>query len=174
VDPAARASKETIVTSRNRSYDPITRRRGTRGFAAVVTALAGIVSLAAGLAVASSPSVDATARSWVVILVLAFVVAHGVAIVGLVRARRWSGRLVGYLAALGIGVSSYALLVTLTGLDPFGATSALPAGEARAEGLGLSIWMIGLWVVAARFALRGFPGRNSYVIRPVAEATFAG
>ena len=98
------------MTSSIRSYDPITRRRGTRGFAAVVTALAGFVSLAAGLVVASSPSVDATTRSWVVILAVSFAVAHAFAVVGLIRARRWAGRLVGYLAAIGIGVASYALL----------------------------------------------------------------
>ncbi len=161
------------MTSSIRSYDPITRRRGTRGFAAVVTALAGFVSLAAGLVVASSPSIDATTRSWVVILAVSFAIAHAFAVVGLIRARRWAARLVGYLAAIGVGVASYALLVTLTGLDPFGATSALPAGQARAEGLGLSIWMIGVWLVALRYALRGFPGRPADVVRPVAEATFA-
>ena len=41
----------------------------------------------------------------------------------------WSARLVGYLAAIGIGVAAYVLLVTLTGLDPFGATSSLPAAR---------------------------------------------
>ncbi len=59
------------------------------------------------------------------------------------------------VAAIGIGVAGYGLLVTLVGLDPFGATSSLPAPEARAEGLGLMVWMIGPWLVAARFAIRG-------------------
>ena len=159
--------------SNDRSYDPITRRRGTRGFAAIVTGLAGFVVLAAGLAPAASGAVDPTVRSWLVILAIAFAVAHLVAVVGLVRARPWSTRLVGYLAAVGIGVSAYVLLVTLTGLDPVGATSALPEGQARAEGLGLAIWMIGLWLVAFRFAVRGFPERRT-VIRPSRELTFAG
>jgi hypothetical protein len=159
--------------SSNRSYDPITRRRGTRGFAAIATGLAGFVVLAAGLAPAASGVVDPTVRSWLVILAIAFAAAHLVAVVGLVRARPWSARLVGYLAALGIGASAYVLLVTLTGLDPVGATSALPEGQARAEGLGLAIWMIGLWLVAFRFATRGFPERR-IVIRPSRELTFAG
>jgi uncharacterized membrane protein YagU involved in acid resistance len=156
-----------------RSYDPITRRRGTRGFAAIVTGLAGFVVLAAGLAPAASGVVDPTVRSWLVILAIAFAAAHLVAVVGLVRARPWSARLVGYLAALGIGASAYVLLVTLTGLDPVGATSALPEGQARAEGFGLAVWMIGLWLVAFRFAVRGFPTRRT-VIRPSRELTFAG
>ena len=83
--------------------------------------------------------------------------AYGAAVVGLIRARPWSARIVGYLSAIGIGVASYAILVMLTGLDPIGATSTLPADQARAEGLGLAIWMIGLWLVAARFAFKGFP-----------------
>lgn len=159
--------------SSQRSYDPITRRRGTRGFAAIVTGLAGAVVLAAGLAPAGAAGVDPTVRSWLVILAVAFALAHLAAVVGLVRARPWSARLVGYLAAIGIGVASYVLLVTLTGLDPFGATSALSADAARAEGVGLAIWMIGLWLVAVRFAVRGFPPKT-IVMRPSRELTFAG
>ena len=72
----------------------------------------------------------------------------------MLRRRSWSVSLTGYLAAIGIGVAAYGLLVTLTGLDPFGATSALPAEQARAQGVGLLVWMIGLWVVAIRSAVR--------------------
>jgi hypothetical protein len=143
--------------SRQRSYDPITRRRGTRGFAAVVTTLAGFVTVAAAFVPAGSAAVDPTVRSWLVIVGVAAAVAYVVAVVGLVRSRPWSSRLVGYLSAVGIGVSAYAILVMLTGLDPFGATSALPASQARAAGFGLAVWMIGLDVVAARFAAKGFP-----------------
>lgn len=143
--------------SSQRSYDPITRRRGTRGFAAIVTGLAGFVTVAATLAPAGSATVDPVVRSWLVVIGVAAAVAYGAAVVGLIRARPWSARIVGYLSAIGIGVASYAILVMLTGLDPIGATSTLPADQARAEGLGLAIWMIGLWLVAARFAMNGFP-----------------
>ncbi len=51
----------------------------------------------------------------------------------------------------------YGLLLALTGADPIGATSALPSDRAWAEGVGLLIWMIGLWVVAARYAFKGVP-----------------
>ncbi len=71
---------------------------------------------------------------------------------GLARRRTWSANLTGYLAAAGLGVAAYGLLVTMTGLDPFGATSSLPGDQARAEGVGLLVWMAGLWIVAARLA----------------------
>lgn len=143
--------------SSQRSYDPITRRRGTRGFAAIVTGLAGSVAIAATLAPAGAAPVDPVVRSWLAIAGIALGFGHVIAVVGLIRARPWSARLVGYLAAIGIGVSAYVALVTITGLDPFGTTSSLPTDQARAEGLGLAIWMIGLWLVAARFAAKGFP-----------------
>jgi len=65
--------------------------------------------------------------------------------------------LVGYLATIGIAVAAYGLLLTVTGTDPFGATSSLPSDRAWAEGVGLLVWMIGVWLVAARYALRGVP-----------------
>ena len=143
------------MTSNAHPSSARSRRRGTRGFAAFVTAIAGFVSLAVGAVVLPTTSLDRIALSWLIPLAIAFGIAHFVAVVGLVRNRAWSARLTGYLAAIGIGVAAYGLLVTLVGLDPFGATSSLPATDARAEGLGLMIWMIGLWLVAARFAIRG-------------------
>jgi len=131
-------------------------RRGTRGFAALLAWLAGCVVSAIGIAVLPSSSLDRLALSWLVPLAACFGVAHFVAAYGLLAGRRWSASLTGYLAAIGIGVAGYGLLATLTGLDPFGATSSLPVDRARAEGLGLLVWMIGMWLVAARFAWRAF------------------
>src|SRR5512143_516337 len=131
-------------------------RRGTRGFAALVTWLAGCIVSAIGLAVLPATSLDRLALGWLVPLAVAFGAAHFVAAWGLLAGRRWSGALTGYLAAIGIGVAVYGLLATLTGLDPFAATSALPADRARADGFGLLVWMIGMWLVAARFAWRAF------------------
>jgi hypothetical protein len=131
-------------------------RRGTRGFAAFVVALAGSVVLAVGLAVLPEAELDRLALSWLIPLAVGFGVAHFVAVYGLLAGRWWSSSLTGYLAAIGVGVAAYGLLATLTGLDPFGATSALPGDEARADGLGLLAWMIGMWLVAARFAWRAF------------------
>jgi hypothetical protein len=131
------------------------RRRGTRGFAAFTTFLAGAVVLGIGLVALPTASIDPTTRTLLVIPTVAFGIAHLVAVVGLARGRAWSGRLTAYLAGVGIGVAAYGVLVTLTRLDPIGATSALPAGVAKAQGLGLMIWMIGLWAVSARSAWQG-------------------
>ena len=127
-------------------------RRGTRGFAAIVTLLAGAVVLGAGTIAAPRAALDPAFVSWLVIASLVFGGAHVVAAYGLIRRRTWSAALTGYLAAIGLGVAVYGLMLTLTGADPFGATSTLPSDRAWAQGLGLLIWMIGLWVVAARFA----------------------
>ena len=132
-------------------------RRGTRGFAAIVTLLAGAVVLGAGTIAAPNAALDPAFVSWLTIGAIAFGAAHVVAAYGLLRRRAWSGVMVGYLATIGIGVAAYGLLLTLTGMDPFGATSALPSDRAWAEGVGLLIWMIGLWLVAARYALKGVP-----------------
>jgi hypothetical protein len=134
-------------------------RRGTRGFAAFVVGLAGFVVLGVGAVVLPNLSLDVVAMSWLIPLTVAFGIAHFVAAYGLVRRRSWSVGLTGYLAAIGIGIAAYGLLVTLTGLDPFGATSSLPGDQARANGVGLLLWMVGLWVVAFRFATRAIrPG----------------
>ena len=131
------------------------QRRGTRGFAAFVTVLAGLVVLAVGAVVLPESSLDRLALSWLIPLAVVFGVAHVVAAYGLVRRRAWSRDLVGYLAAIGIGVAVYGLLMMLTGLDPFGATSKAPSARAWAEGFGLLLWMISLWAVAARYAFKG-------------------
>ena len=128
------------MTSNAHPSSARSRRRGTRGFAAFVTAIAGFVSLAVGAVVLPATSLDTVALNWLVPLAIAFGIAHFVAVVGLVRNRRWAARLTGYLSAIGIGVAAYGLLVTVTGLDPFGATSS-PAGargssrRPRADGL---------------------------------------
>ncbi len=140
-------------------------RRGTRGFAAFVVTLAGLVVLGVGAVVLPNTTIDSLALSWLVPLTVAFGLAHFVAAYGLIRRRAWSAALTGYLAAIGLGVAVYGLMLTLTGADPFTATSSLPSDRAWAEGLGLLIWMIGLWVVAARFAWKA--------IRPVGSNELA-
>ena len=131
------------------------QRRGTRGFAAFVTLLAGFVVLAVGLVVLPSTSLDSDALTWLVPLTVAFGLGHLVAAYGLIRRRDWSRNLVGYLAAIGIGVAAYGLLLALTGLDPIGATSTLPAARAWADGLGLMIWLIGLVAGGGAVRLQG-------------------
>ena len=158
------ASAVAIPGATRASVVPVTKtalprqalRRGTRGFAALVTWLAGCIVSAVGLVVLPTASLDRLALSWLVPLAVVFGAAHFVAVWGLLAGRRWSGALTGYLAAIGIGVAVYGLLAMLTGLDPFAATSHLPADRARADGVGLLVWMIGMWLVSARFAWRAF------------------
>jgi hypothetical protein len=144
-------------------------RRGTRGFAAFVTLLAGFVVLGVGAVVLPTTTLGSLALSWLVPLTVAFGIGHFVAVYGLVRRRSWSFALTGYLAAIGLGVVAYGLLLALTGLDPFGATSTLPAAQASAEGVGLLLWMSGLWLVAARYAWKGIAaGRSAGSTRSIA------
>lgn len=146
-------------TSSRAALPRYAHRRGTRAFAAFVIGLAGFVVLGIGVVVLPNTPFDRLAMSWLIPLSVAFGIAHFVAAFGLIQRRSWSAALTGYLAAIGIGVAAYGLLVTMTGLDPFGATSSLPADQARAEGVGLLLWMIGLWTVGARSAFRGI-GRS--------------
>jgi hypothetical protein len=143
------------MNARNTAVPRHALRRGTRGFAAFVTGLAGLVVLGLGAVVLPASSLDGLALEWLIPLAVAFGVAHLVATYGLLRRREWSGSLVGYLAAIGIGAAAYGLLLTLTGLDPFNATSRAASVGASANGLGLLLWMIGLWLVAARYAFKG-------------------
>jgi hypothetical protein len=139
-----------------RRYDPIRYRRGTRGFAAVVTTLNGLVVLGLGVVVVPTLGLQAVAASWLVPVAIAAGILHIVAAVGLVRGKAWSRSLVAYLSAAGIGVAAYGILAVATDLDVFGATSTLPADQAIADGVGFLVWMIGSWLVAARFAFVAF------------------
>jgi hypothetical protein len=118
-----------------RTYDPIRYRRGTRGFAAFVTGLNGLILLGLSLFATPSLGLEQPAASWFVILVGAGGVGHLVAVVGLVRGRAWSGLLVAYLAAAGVAAAAFLALAAATGLAVLGA-------EPRTA-VGFGIWMIG-------------------------------
>jgi hypothetical protein len=142
----------------DRTWDPIRFQRGTRGFAALVTLINGLAVLAFGVVVAPSSGVAGPLVAWLTIVGIATGLAHLVAVYGLIRGRRWSGELVGYLAAGGIGASVFAILLITRAGEP-----VLGAGDASA--VGFFIWMIGTWLVATRFALKPF--RALAVARPV-------
>ena len=144
-------------------------RRGTRGFAAFVTLLAGFVVLGVGAVVLPSTSLSSLALSWLVPLTVAFAIFHFVAAYGQVRGRTWSAALTGYLAAIGLGIVAYGLLLVVTDLDPFKLTSSLPAAKASAEGIGLLLWMGGMWIVAYRFAWKGIEGKRAFARRSLGE-----
>lgn len=137
------------MTAPARAYDPIRFHRGTRGFAALVAAFSGIVVLALSLFVVPGLALDRTVASWSILLGTVAGVAHLVAAVGLIRGKRWSAELVGYLAAAGIGVAMIVALLTATDLlDAF----HVDRGSTIAVAFYLSFW----WAVAARYALRPF------------------
>lgn len=133
----------------DRTYDPVRFHRGTRGFAAFVTIINGLAMLAFGALVAPMSGVGSPLGAWLAIAGIAAGIAHLVGVYGLIRGRAWSGRLVAYLAAGGIGASVFAiLLITRAGESILGASTATDVG--------FFVWMIGSWLVAARFALKPF------------------
>jgi hypothetical protein len=131
------------------AYDPIRYQRGTRGFAAFVTLLNGFAVLGLGAVVLPTTGLPDPAMAWAVGLSVTAGILHLVAVVGLIRARRWARDLVGYLAAAGIGVAVFALLMVTRAQMPLG-------GPDMATTVGFLLWMIGTWTVAARFAFRSF------------------
>jgi hypothetical protein len=136
------------MTASPRTYDPVRFHRGTRGFAAFLTALNGFVVLGATLFVVPTLPIDSLAATWVVILGTVVGIAHFVAVVGLIRGRRWSASLVGYIATIGIAISVFGALLAATGLSVFSAD--------RGTSVGFFIWMIGTYLIAARFAFKPF------------------
>ena len=136
------------MTAPDRTYDPVRFHRGSRGFAAFFTGLNGFVVLGLALFVVPTLTIDPIAARWAVIVGTIVGLAHFVAVVGLVRGRRWSATLIGYLAAGGIAVSAFGALLALTGLEVFSAD--------RASTFGFFAWMIGTWAIAARWAFKPF------------------
>ena len=97
----------------------------------------GLVVLAAGTIAAPRAGLDPAFVSWLVGLRWRSGSPTSWRPTGCFDVARGAARLVSYLAAIGIGVAAYGLLLALTGLDPFGATSSLPSERAWAEGIGL-------------------------------------
>lgn len=151
-----------------RTYDKVRFHRGARGFAAFLTIINGFVVLGATLFVVPTLPLDPLVATWAVILGTTLGIAHFVAVVGLIRGRRWSASLVGYAASAGITVSVFGALLAATGLSIFGAD--------RGTAIGFFLWMIGTWLVAARFAFKPFtftPQAHRVmapVAKPVADA----
>lgn len=133
----------------DRTWDPLRFQRGTRGFATFVTAINGLAVLGVAGVVAPATDLPDPAMAWVVMAGLAAGITHLVAVVGLIRGRAWARSLVGYLAAAGIGAALFALLMTWRAQEP-----VLGAGGSTANGF--FIWMIGAWLVAARFTFKAY------------------
>jgi hypothetical protein len=130
-------------------------RLGTRGFAAVVLLLGGMIVSAVTLFVLPSTALAAGVLTIVIPLAIVFSAAHFVAMYGLIRRRAWSVVLTLYLAAIGLGLVAFACLLLVAGLDPLGRPGAESPLESRVQIVGLLAWLAGSWIVAARFAVRG-------------------
>lgn len=139
----------TLAAAPDRTWDPVRFQRGTRGFAAFLTIINGLAVLALGAVVAPLSGVGSPLDAWLAIAGIAAGIAHVVAVYGLVRGREWSGTLVAYLAAGGIGASVFAILLIARAGE-----SVLGAADASA--IGYLVWMIGSWLVGARFAYKAF------------------
>ena len=133
----------------DRTWDPVRFHRGTRGFAAFVTIINGLAVLAFGLLVVPMSGIGNPLGTWLSIIGIAAGIAHLVGVYGLIRGRRWSGTLVAYLAAAGVGASAFAILMVARAGE-----SIVGAGDGTA--IGFFVWMIGSWLVAARFATKPF------------------
>jgi hypothetical protein len=130
-------------------------RRGTRGFAAVVLFLTGMIVSAVTLFVLPSAAIAPGVLTILIPLAIAFSIAHFVAMYGLIRRRAWSVPLTLYVLAVGLGLAAFGCLLLLTGLDPLGRPGAEAALESRVQIVALLVWLGGSWIVAARFAVRG-------------------
>ena len=130
------------------------RRRGTRGFAAVVTGLVGAIVLAVGAVVLPASSLSSGLLAWLIPSTVVLGLAHFLAVAGLILGRSWSGSLVAGLAAVGIGAMAFLTLVLVAGPDPLVAPGH-GVGASPADGIGLFAWMTGLWAVAGRAAGKG-------------------
>jgi hypothetical protein len=133
----------------DRTWDPLRFQRGTRGFAAFLTALNGFAVLGATTVVAPQAGLPDPLLGWVVILGTAAGIGHLIAVVGLIQARAWAPDLVTYLAAAGVGVAVFAMLM-------IGRAGEAVLGATDATALGFFVWMIGSWLVATRFARKAY------------------
>jgi hypothetical protein len=151
------------MTVAARTYDPIRFHRGTRGFAAFLTALNGFVVLGAALFIVPALDLASLVATWAVIIGTTAGIAHFVAVVGLIRGRRWAASLVGYLATGGIALAVFGALLAATRVEIFGAD--------RPTSLGVFLWLIATWLIAARFAIKPFTfePQAHRVMTPVAK-----
>ena len=131
-------------------------RRGTRGFAAVVLFLTGMIVFAITAFVLPSIALSGTLLTVLVLLGIAFSIAHLVATYGVLRRRPWALSLSLYLLAIGLGLVAFgSLLLLRAGLDPLAPAGAESTAQARIQVFGLFVWLAASWIVAARFVVRG-------------------
>jgi hypothetical protein len=141
--------------------------RGSRLAASFLLFLSGSAVTAFGLAVL--PPAIASGGPWIVVpLVVAFGIAHFVALAGIVRGRGWGRELAVSIAEAGGGLSIAALVAILLGA----------ASAGRATGIGLAVWTMAVYLLlglsAGRIRLTGWRRRSFWwpapLVREVAAA----
>ena len=130
-------------------------RRGTRGFAAVVLFLTGVIVFAVTASVIPSIALSGTLLTALVLLGIGYGIAHFVAIYGVLRRRPWAVSITLYLLAIGLGLVAFGTLMLWARVDPLAAAGAESTAPARVQVLGLFLWLAASWMVAARFVVRG-------------------
>ena len=131
-------------------------RRGTRGFAAVVLFLTGMIVFAVSAFVLPSIALPSTLLTALILLGIGFGIAHLVAIYGVLRRRPWAVSLTLYLLAIGLGLVAFgSLLLLRAGVDLLAPAGVESTAQARIQVFGLFVWLAGSWIVAARFVVRG-------------------
>lgn len=113
--------------------------RGSRLASSFLLLLTGSAVTALSLGVI--PRAIGPGGAWILVpIVVAFGVAHFVALAGVARGRNWARQLAVSLAEVGGGIAIASLFALVLGADPFAAT-------ARADGLGFAAWMIGMYAL---------------------------
>ena len=109
-------------------------RRGTRGFAAVVLFLTGMIVFAVTAFVLPSIALSSTMLTALVLLGIGFGIAHLVAIYGVIRRRPWAVSLTLYLLAIGLGLVAFgSLLLLRAGVDLLAPAGAESTAQARIQ-----------------------------------------
>lgn len=113
--------------------------RGSRLAASFLLLLTGSAVMALGVAVL--PRAIGPGGAWILVpTVVAFGVAHFVALAGVARGRGWGRQLAVTTAEIGGGIAIASLVALVLGANPLMATG-------RADGLGFVAWMIGMYAL---------------------------
>ncbi len=130
-------------------------RRGTRGFAAVVLFLTGMIVFAVTAFVLPATALSGTLLTTLVLLGIGFGIAHLVAMYGVLRRRPWAVSLTLYLLAIGLGLVTFGVLMLWARVDLLAPAGLESTAQARIQVFGLFVWLAASWIVAARFVVRG-------------------
>ncbi|HKG55729.1 MAG TPA: hypothetical protein VKA85_00595 [Candidatus Limnocylindrales bacterium] len=140
--------------------------RGTRLLTALILGFAGFVLIAfGGLAVPLSAELGGAAVDpglmsallGIAPLVVVLGIVHVIAAIGVARDRRWGQRLALWMVALGTFATLAGIVFALAGRDPFAVAN--PARDASRDGLGILLWTLAWYGIAAGGVQRIIAGR---------------